>query len=390
MTDNLMLLTGASGYLGGALARRYLERGDLGLVLLVRTGQSREHIERHLGPLAARARFVVGDLASPNPFADLDPALLPRITAVVHGAAVTRFNVEPDLATRVNVEGTAKVVALARRCGGLRSFGLVSTVYATGLAAGPLREEPAPDETEFANTYEWSKWASERVVAATDLPWRILRVSTVIADDDSGTVGQHNAFHHTLKLCFHGLLPLLPGRGDTPLYLVTAEFAVDAIDAVMSDSTASGVYHIAHPPFSSITLDRLLDVAFEQFAQAPRFRQRRIMRPLYADEESFRLLVDGVSPVAGGLVAQALGNVAPFARQLYVHKHIDNTRLRRVLCTYPHPTPSGWSQKPAGGSSSDGSARMRHVEATLSRRRPEHLAVAARAAAGRREHHATA
>ena len=42
----------------------------------------------------------------------------------VHSAAVTRFNVHPDLALRVNVEGTAKVIALARRCGGLSSFGL--------------------------------------------------------------------------------------------------------------------------------------------------------------------------------------------------------------------------------------------------------------------------
>jgi len=339
MTGNLVLLTGASGYLGGALARRYLQRGDLGLVLLVRTRQNREDIERHLGPLAAHARFVVGDLASLDPFADLDPALLPRITAVVHCAAVTRFNVEPELATSVNIEGTAKVVALARRCGALRSFGLVSTVYATGLAAGPLYEAPTPDGTEFANTYEWSKCAAERLVATTDLPWRILRVSTVIADDDSGTVGQHNAFHHTLKLCFRGLLPLLPGRGDTPLYLVTAEFAVDAIDAVMNAPNAGGVYHIAHPRGSSITLDHLLDAAFEQFARAPRFRRRRILRPLYADEESFRLLVEGVSPAAGGLVARALGNVAPFARQLYVHKDVDNTRLRRVLPTYAPPDP---------------------------------------------------
>lgn len=340
MTDSLVLLTGASGYLGGALARRYLQRGDQGLVLLVRSGQSRDDIARDLGPLAARARFVVGDLASPNPFADLDPALLPRITSVVHAAAVTRFNVEPDLATKVNIEGTAKVVALARRCVGLSSFGLVSTVYATGLAAGPLREEPAPDETAFANTYEWSKCAAERLVAsAADLPWRILRVSTIIADDDSGTVVQHNAFHHTLKLCFHGLLPLLPGRGDTPLYLVTAEFAVDAIEAVMNASTAGGIYHVAHQHSSSITVDQLLGVAFERFAETPGFRRRRILRPLYADEESFRLLVEGVSPVAGGLVGRALDKVAPFARQLYVHKQVDNTRLRRVLRTYTRPDP---------------------------------------------------
>jgi nucleoside-diphosphate-sugar epimerase len=339
MTDNLVLLTGASGYLGGALARHYLLRGDLGLVLLVRTAQSRDDIERDLerdgGPLAGRVRFVVGDLTSPDPFADLDPALLPRITSVVHAAAVTRFNAELDLARTVNVEGTAKVVALARRCANLSSFGLVSTVYATGLAAGPLREEPAPDAAGFANAYEWSKWTAERLVAdADDLPWRILRVCTVIADDDTGTVSQHNVFHHTMKLCFQGLLPLLPGRGDTPVYLVTSRFAVDAMDAVMRESTASGVYHVAPDHSAALTLDQVLDIAYEQFAQAPRFRHRRIPRPLYADEESFRLLVEGVTPVASGLVARALNSVAPFAPQLYVHKQLDNARLGRAVRLY--------------------------------------------------------
>src|SRR5262249_53093017 len=86
---------------------------------------------------------------------------------------------------------------------------------------------------------------------------------------------------------------------------------------------------------AALSLDQVLDIAFEQFAQAPQFRQRRIPRPLYADEESFRLLVDGVTPVASGLLARALNRVAPFAPQLYVHKQLDNTRLGQALrlCT---------------------------------------------------------
>ncbi len=43
---------------------------------------------------------------------------------------------------------------------------------------------------------------------------------------------------------------------------------------------------------------------------------------------------------AGSLVHQALTNVAPFARQLYVAKALDNRRLRAALPDYRAPAPS--------------------------------------------------
>ena len=43
----------------------------------------------------------------------------------------------------------------------------------------------------------------------------------MIADDASGAVTQQNAFHNTLKLFYYGLLALMPGACDTPLYFIT-------------------------------------------------------------------------------------------------------------------------------------------------------------------------
>lgn len=348
MSEPLALITGGSGYLGALLARRYLERSDHGVVLLVRAGdaaalsQRQTALDRALGGASGRVRCIAGDLADEHPFAGVAPPLASLITHIVHAGAVTRFNAERTLALEVNVEGTAKTLDFARRCPALESFGQVSTVYASGLRAGRIAEAPADDRAGYANHYEWSKAQAEQLVVerAGDLPWRILRVATVIADDDSGAVTQHNAFHETMKLCFYGLLSLLPGRADTPCYFVTGEFAADALFQLMGRAEAKGVYHIAHARRESLTLSGVLDNVFSQFEAVEEFRRRRILRPLLADEQSFDLLVEGVRSFGGGFVTQALDNVAPFARQLYVSKDVDNSRLRAALADYRAPDPA--------------------------------------------------
>lgn len=305
-----VLVTGAGGYVGGLVARRYRDTG---------------------ADVVAHGRGM-GDLADSDPFASIPAEVRQRITHIVHSGALTRFDVDREAARQVNVEGTARLLEFARHCPGLRSLGVVSTVYATGLRAGPIGERLYDDGPGFANDYEWSKWQAEQVVvsAGADLPWRILRVATVIADDTSGAVTQYNAFHETLKLWFHGLLPLVPGDAATPLYLVTGDFVADVTISLM-DRDCEGVFHLAHAPAESLTLGQSLDVVAEAFEAVDAFRRRRVLRPLLADERAFELLARGVTAFGGGLVRQSLQSVLPFARQLFVAKELDNSRLRSAL-----------------------------------------------------------
>ncbi|HVE99467.1 MAG TPA: SDR family oxidoreductase [Mycobacteriales bacterium] len=331
MSAPCVLITGATGYLGGRVAAQLLATSDATLLLAVRSADARAQLTQALGAPASRVDFLELDLAAPEAAARVGDDVLARVTHVLHAAAVTRFNVERDVARRVNVEGTEQVVALARRCPRLESFGYASTLYSTGLRSGRL-DEQLYDDAGFANHYEWSKWCAEHVVAdAGDLPWRILRVATVIADGDSGGITQYNAFHETLKLCFYGLLSLLPGRATTPLYLVTGDFATDALIAIVNTSAAEGIFHVSHDRTAAATLEEVLDIVFDRFELAEDFRRKRILRPLLADEASFDLLVEGVSPMAGSLVTQALSNVSPFAHQLYVDKAVDTSRLSAVF-----------------------------------------------------------
>jgi nucleoside-diphosphate-sugar epimerase len=337
-----VLITGGDGYLGSSVAARYLEDGDQSVVLWFRAANAEEFqnkkaaLQRRFAAHGGRVSYAAGDLSGDDPFRSLDPR---GIGAIVHAAAVTRFNVDEETARRVNVDGARKVFRLAAACPSLEAFGLLSTVYASGLAPGVIAEAGLGDGHGFSNFYEWSKWASEAALLKDfgDLPWRIFRVATIIADDERGTVRQQNAFHNTLKLLYYGLLSVIPGLPETPLYLVSGEFVSRAIFALMRRPSSRVIYHVCHKREEALRLGELVDIAFEVFSQSEDFRLRRILKPLYADLGSFELLADGVEKFSGGVVSQAVASVAPFARQLFIDKDLENTNLTAALGRYPDP-----------------------------------------------------
>jgi nucleoside-diphosphate-sugar epimerase len=317
-----VLVTGAPGFLGSRIAAELRRTTDAELVLW----------SRRAGTAMDGATWVAGDLESRDPFADVDST---GITHIVHGASVIRFNVDADLAQRVNVDGTRRLLEFAERCPDLRHVQLLSTVYASGLAEGRMLEVPAK-ETRFANHYESSKCAAEQLLAAdfAHLPWSVARICTVIADGPDGAVTQQNAVHNTLSLLYFGLLSMIPGGPDTPLYFVDGAFASRAVARLLMQPDSRGVYHIAPRVEQSPTMAQLLDDVFEVYASDESFARRRVMRPLPCDYETFRMLAEAAGST-GGLLGEALGSVAPFARQLFVHKDIANDRLREAIGETP-------------------------------------------------------
>lgn len=342
--EKRIMITGADGYLGLALAKRYLQATEEPLLLWVRAGDKgefaakEERIRRRLGEAGDRVRCRWGNLVNLDPFAAIDPA---DIRVIIHSAAVTRFNVDETTARRVNIEGTEKLLRFASRCPSLERFALLSTVYSSGLRSGPIKEEVMDDRAGFSNHYEWSKWASEILLMAAfdDLPWQIFRVATIIADDEEGTVTQQNAFHNTLKLFYYGLLSLVPGKKETPLYFITGDFAASAIFSLLDASPARSIYHVAHTKEESISLQAMIDLVFETYGERPEFKTRRVLKPLYSDAESFELLARGVNTFGAGILNQSISSVAPFAKQLFIQKEVWNRNLVSSLDRYRAPDP---------------------------------------------------
>ena len=333
MAERALLITGADGYLGRLLVHRLLTTTDRPLILWTRAASDREAADRCAAAFGAavvgssRIHCTGGDLTLPDAFDRVEGR---RVGGIAHLAAVTAFTVDADTATAVNVDGTRRLLDLAQRCPDLATVCLAGTLYASGLRAGAVREEQCEERPDFANEYERSKWEAEALLFDRDLPrFSVVRTATVLADDMSGGAGQQNAVHHTLQLLRHGLLSLMPGTPDTPVYLTTGDRAARAIAAAVE--SGSGVYHEADEVGDCLTLGGALDIAFEVFGRDQRFSRRRIRRPMFTDRRTFDLLAGATSSLGGGILGQAVGSVRPFAAQLYIAKQVHNARLRALL-----------------------------------------------------------
>ena len=335
------LITGITGYVGRGVARRLLEDG-FEIIGLVRN--SEDDFEKRVAELRAdlgeseKLTFVRGDLMDDSALKDLN---VEGITHIVHSAAVTRFNVEADLAQAANVDGSRNIFEWAKGCPQLGCFSYISTIYACGLVDGEVLETRHKGPRTFANHYENSKFDAETLLQKEygELPWQIMRVATIIADDDHGGVTQQNAFHNTLKLFFYGLLSLVPGKAEVPLYFVTGRFVVDAIAELTQHCERQSIVHICHSLDETPTLGELLNLAYDRFSEEEDFRSRNILRPLLCDAESFGLLVGEAEDMGATLMSQGLGSIAPFAKELFTVKDIKNDLFRAALKDYRAPDP---------------------------------------------------
>lgn len=181
LMSGLVLITGATGFVGRALVADLARRGWR-VVAVARNPRA------CTWPPNVATRFMP-DLSRP---ADLGP-LLDRATHVVHLAGIahaTRALPEAHY-TAVNTEG-ATLLARAARAAGVRRFVLLSSVRAQSgpSAAGVLTEADAARPTD---SYGRSKLAAEHAIAETlagsATEWVVLRPVLVYGRGAKGNMG---------------------------------------------------------------------------------------------------------------------------------------------------------------------------------------------------------
>ena len=180
MSDaGLTLVTGATGFVGSAVARTLLGRGHL-LRLLVRAGSDRRNVA------GLDADLVEGDLT--------DPASLGRAVAgcrnLFHVAADYRLWVpDPAAMDRANVAGTTALLTAAQD-GGVQRMVYCSSVAALGLVGdGTLADETTPNSIDkVIGAYKRSKFMAEQAVLSLarerGMPVVIVNPSTPIGPRD--------------------------------------------------------------------------------------------------------------------------------------------------------------------------------------------------------------
>jgi nucleoside-diphosphate-sugar epimerase len=294
------LVTGATGFIGGALVLELLAETDRNLLCLVRPqgGVSAEERLREalreaahaydrtdlLDAIDARCEAVPGDLSQPEEavksFAGRD------VDTVWHVAASLNFHERARSSTiRQNVDGTRTVLEMGRD-GAARHHVQFSTAYVAGIRTGTILEQPAGEPEAVNNPYEESKVRAEMLVAqVTDRRTWICRPSIVIGNSRTlATLSTAGIYDSVSNLDLGKRVGLPEMLGDRPLHVVrepSSPVNLIPVDAVVRNAmrirfsqSDSGIFHLTNstPP----RLDDVSRVICEALDVTP---------PVYVDSE---------------------------------------------------------------------------------------------------------
>ena len=240
-----VLVTGATGFVGGNVARAFQARG-YEVAALVRPGSSTLTIHD------ADIEVVCGDIRDRE---SVSKALEGR-HAVVHCAALYTFWARDSrLLYEVNVEGTRIVLEEAMKAGVDRCV-YTSTVSTVGIPAkGNGTEHTEASEKELVGHYKRSKYLAERV--ALDLSGQGLPVVVV---NPTTPVGPWD-----VKPSPTGRMVLDFVRGRIPAYVDTGMNVVDVEDVAMGHvlalerGKAGERYLLGHQNVTLQSLFRMLE-----------------------------------------------------------------------------------------------------------------------------------
>lgn len=319
-TEPTILVTGATGFIGGQLLVRLAEQRSEPIVCIVRADdpdhaarRGRETLEvvapsDH--PVHHRVRWLRGDLEEQR--MGLASGTWGRLAAstveIFHCAASTRFDLPLADAHRANVTSTEQVLALAAVAANQPTFRRlhhISTAYAAGKTPGPVSPHHLPPDRErhFRNSYERTKARAERLLRAqSDVPVTIYRPSIVAGATADGRTTNWNVLYGPMKMIVKGNLPVLGAGGEALLDVVGVDYVVDALVALSAPSASPmQAFHLTAGP-SVITVYDFVDRANEAATDVQEASGCRVVGPL-----AWRML--GVGLAAGSLAPRRMGRV---------------------------------------------------------------------------------
>lgn len=260
---SLLLMTGFPGFLGSALLPRLLLRREgVRAVCLVQPGH-REPAQERLHEIEAthphtvdRVTLVEGDITAQD--LGMDTAGHPEledVSEVWHLAAVYDLAVAPELARRVNVDGTRRVVDFGRSRAHFERLQYVSTCYVSGRYEGEFTEDALDERQPFRNHYESTKFEAEvlvREAMTNGLPATIYRPGIVVGDSRTGETQKYDGPYFLAEFLRRqrsvALVPAVGATDEVRVCLVPRDFVVEAMDQLSVLPTSVGrTYALTDP-----------------------------------------------------------------------------------------------------------------------------------------------
>ena len=235
-----VIVTGASGFIGGAIARALATRDETVYALGRRD------------PEIPGVNFQAWDITEPADGAV--ESLAKKATAVFHCAGIAEVSADDDELYKVKVTGTRNVLDAFPKA---RIVHISSTtVYSTNKPHTDLWEEAGPkDPNDFHDAYSKTHALAEQLVTRIRPDTAILRPAAVYGP------GESMLMPYLSRVAKKGVLRL-PGGGRQKLTLTHIDNLVRAAIACVDVPSASGPFNIGDP-----TPYKLKDAVSTHFAR---------------------------------------------------------------------------------------------------------------------------
>jgi nucleoside-diphosphate-sugar epimerase len=326
-----VLLTGATGLIGGEILRR-LDGHCAHVWTLVRPRDGATPDQR----IAARylrsgypfgvgptVEGVTGDVSLPD--WGLIPTdkdrILANVDIIIHNAADTSFAAHRDTG-KTNIESVRRLIDLARSCSRAPLIVYMGTATNVGRVTSACLPEEAGCQVgnDHFNEYTRSKAVAESELRASGLPVLTLRPSIVLGSGlPDPEFAKQILWCVPLTRCFRGL-PIDPtARMD----LVNVAYVADAALALMRHPKRSwDCYHVSAGPGGAISIGRLRQVVDEMY------RRKKPLHLVPPDEWNRDHLRQYVRSPLQKRVFRSLRHYLPFLNMDVVY---DDTRLKTDL-----------------------------------------------------------
>ncbi|HNI76830.1 MAG TPA: SDR family oxidoreductase, partial [Giesbergeria sp.] len=270
-------VTGATGFIGKRLVKKFLERKGTVVYFLLRKESADKvaELRSYWGVSAARAVPVFGDLKSKKlgVAAEDVKKLKGQIDHFHHLAAVYDLSADTESQVAVNVEGTRNTVEFARAIDA-GHFHHVSSIAAAGLYEGVFREDMFDEAEGLDHPYFMTKHESEKIVRQEcKMPWTVYRPAMVVGDSQTGEMDKIDGPYYFFKLIQRIrqiLPPWMPSVGleGGRVNIVPVDFVVNAINVISHQAEiGKKCFHLVDPV--GYRVGDVLDI-FSRAAHAPR------------------------------------------------------------------------------------------------------------------------
>jgi len=208
-----VLITGITGLVGSAFAVNVLKRDEeVEFLAITRAKQDQSAPDRVKEAIIEQCEFdgtpeisdalikridvLEGDVSDPVHLALSKK--LEDLDTIFHCAADVNLGVDSEGKTfNVNYNGTKVLLEIAKELK-VKSFHYVSTAYVAGTTKGKVMEDEQP-AVDWHNSYEHSKFESEKLVRASGIPFTIYRPSIIVGRHTDGKIRKPLAFYFILE-----------------------------------------------------------------------------------------------------------------------------------------------------------------------------------------------